>query len=191
MVNILWLQRFSDHKKQLPLPAARAFNIFVALSSSDGYKTMMSHLGPDPKATWNLSQWSLISTLLYFTGRSSFPGYFGNWSELWAQAWHIICWFTSTFISGILRAISTWTIETFFHDKLFADSARVAKVKPVREFLDLTAQRDQFMRFFYQEVRELFVIVMTQDLWSLQVWEKHGFDGIIAPVQALPQLFHG
>ncbi|KDR65722.1 hypothetical protein GALMADRAFT_260127 [Galerina marginata CBS 339.88] len=33
---------------QLP-ETNRAVNLFVALTSSDGYKTMLSHLGPDPK----------------------------------------------------------------------------------------------------------------------------------------------
>ena len=31
------------------LLAIRAFEIFVGLTSSDGYRTMLSHLGPDPK----------------------------------------------------------------------------------------------------------------------------------------------
>ena len=26
-----------------------AFKVFVGLTSADGYKTMLSHLGPDPK----------------------------------------------------------------------------------------------------------------------------------------------
>jgi hypothetical protein len=34
------------------LTAATGFNLFVALTSSDGYKTLLSHLGPDKKASF-------------------------------------------------------------------------------------------------------------------------------------------
>ncbi|KAF8733457.1 hypothetical protein AX14_003820 [Amanita brunnescens Koide BX004] len=44
------LRRQGHECIEVEIPAAnRAFEIFVGLSSSDGYKTMLSHLGPDPK----------------------------------------------------------------------------------------------------------------------------------------------
>jgi hypothetical protein len=32
---------------------------------------------------------------------------------------------------------------------------------------------------------------MSDIEFKLQVWEKYGLDGVIAPVQAIPQLPHG
>lgn len=32
--------------------AAEAFNIFIALNSADGFKTLLSHLGPDPHVSF-------------------------------------------------------------------------------------------------------------------------------------------
>jgi len=46
--------------------------------------------------------------------------------------------------------------------------------KPVREFLQWTARRDKYDKMFYEEV-----------------WTKHALDGIIAPVQAVPQVSTG
>jgi len=44
------LRRQGHECIEVELPGTdRAFEIFVGLSSSDGYKTMLSHLGPDPK----------------------------------------------------------------------------------------------------------------------------------------------
>lgn len=33
----------------IPAAASHAFDLFVALTSSDGFETLLSHLGPDPK----------------------------------------------------------------------------------------------------------------------------------------------
>lgn len=47
------------------LLAAAACNIFVGLTSADGYKTMLSHLGPDPKVTkFNLAMQSSLELKL-------------------------------------------------------------------------------------------------------------------------------
>lgn len=118
--------------------AAAACNIFVGLTSADGYKTMLSHLGPDPKEK---------SLFLVTLGPK---------------------------LNFILRDIAAWIVETFLHDKIFADALRAAKNKTVREYWALAAERDRFVKNFDEEV-----------------WDKFEIDGIIAPVQALPQLPHG
>ncbi|KAF8892088.1 amidase [Infundibulicybe gibba] len=115
-----------------------AFNIFVGLTSTDGYKTMLSHLGPDPKDS------SLfISTL----------GPRLNW---------------------MVRAVLTWALETLLHDSTFAATMRASRVKPFSEYMQLIVQRNEYAKTFHQEV-----------------WLKHGFDAVVAPVQAVPQLPHG
>ena len=60
-------------------------------------------------------------------------------------------------------------------DKIFADTLRASKAKSVAEYWALTRKRDDFTKAWYQEV------------WN----EALGLDGVIAPVQALPQLPHG
>jgi amidase len=121
----------------LPDPA-RAFDIFVGLTSSDGYKTLRSHLGPDPQE----------SSLFLVTLGPTLPGF--------------------------LRRFVAWIAESFLSDKLFATTMRMSRVKPFREVMELAEQRDKFAEF-----------------WHEQVWAKFKFDGIIAPVQALPALHHG
>jgi Asp-tRNA(Asn)/Glu-tRNA(Gln) amidotransferase A subunit family amidase len=118
--------------------AARAFELFAALTSSDGYKSLVSHLGPDPKEK---------SLFLVTLGPK---------------------------LNGFLRAIAGWVFETLMGDKHFANALRQVRVKSVNEFWKLTAERDDYIL-----------------AWHKEVWEKHKFDGIIAPVQALPQLLHG
>jgi len=116
----------------------RAFNIFVGFTSADGYKTLHSHLGPDPQE----------SSLFLVTLGPSLP--------------------------GLLRNFVTWMAESFFSDSLFAATMRMSRVKPFREVMKLVHQREVFTEFWYREV-----------------WAKYKFDGIIAPVQALPVLHHG
>ncbi|KAG6890091.1 hypothetical protein C0995_012040 [Termitomyces sp. Mi166 len=100
---------------ELNLPGASdAFNIFVGLTSADGYKKLLSHLGPDPKEN---SLWLVTSV-------PKLPSF--------------------------VRSLASWMIEKVLGDKIFANLARTARV-----------------------------------------WNKYGFDAIIAPVQAVPQLPHG
>ncbi|KAG6854260.1 hypothetical protein C0991_008953 [Blastosporella zonata] len=93
---------------------SEAFNIFVGLTAADGYKQLISHLGPDPKET-----------------------------SLWLAT-------SGPKLPSFLRTLAAWGVETFLGDKIFANIIRAARV-----------------------------------------WNQYGFDGIIAPVQALPQLPHG
>ncbi|RDB20927.1 putative amidase PB8B6.03 [Hypsizygus marmoreus] len=118
--------------------AAQAFNIFVGLTSADGYKKMLSHIGPDPTEK---------SLFLVSIGPRMF---------------------------SFIRNFAAWTLETFFSDRIFASTVRNAKVRSIGEYTDLVAAREDFIKTFHRHV-----------------WDKHSLDGIIAPVQALPQLPHG
>ncbi|KAF9557330.1 amidase [Agrocybe pediades] len=115
-----------------------AMNIFAGLTSSDGYKTMLSHLGPDKKE----------NALFLVTLGPKIP--------------------------SVLRTFVTWIMETFLGDKLFADTMRVTRAKTVTEYWKLNSEKEKYTQRFYDEV-----------------WARHGFDSIIAPAQAIPQLPHG
>ncbi|KAG5647829.1 hypothetical protein DXG03_007753 [Asterophora parasitica] len=132
------LQKQGHECIEFNVPAADAFNIFVGLTAADGFKKMLSHLGPDP----------IENSLWLVTSGPSLPAF--------------------------IRNFAAWVLETVLGDSIFATSVRAAKVSTVREYTELVAQREDFIKFFRKEV-----------------WDKHGFDGIIAPVQALPQLPHG
>lgn len=43
------MHRFHFFFAYLDIIVEDAFKIFVGLTSADGYKTLLSHLGPDPK----------------------------------------------------------------------------------------------------------------------------------------------
>ncbi|KAG5634768.1 hypothetical protein H0H81_000838 [Sphagnurus paluster] len=118
--------------------AADAFNIFVGLTAADGYKKMLSHLGPDPKET-----------------------------SLWLVT-------TGPRLYSFVRTSAAWMIEKIFKDVLFANTVRAAKMSDVEQYTEIVAKRDQFIKNFHEKV-----------------WNKYNLDGIIAPVQAVPQLPHG
>ncbi|KAJ7702411.1 amidase [Mycena rosella] len=115
-----------------------SFDVFVGLTSGDGYRTLLSNIKSDP----------LDSSLLVIAHGSALPRFLGRFAA--------------------------WIIETFFKDVKFANALRSSGAKPVREYFQWTARRDKYIATFYD-----------------QVWNKHVLDGIIAPVQALPQVPHG
>ncbi|KAF8639100.1 hypothetical protein AX17_001743 [Amanita inopinata Kibby_2008] len=118
--------------------ATRAFEIFVGLTSSDGYRTMLSHLGPDPKE----------KALFLVTLGPALPSF--------------------------VRSFASWIIDSMLGDKIFARVIRAACVKPMGEYMKLVAARDDYSKMIYE-----------------QIWDKHELDGVISPVQAMPQLPHG
>ncbi|TFK32784.1 amidase signature domain-containing protein, partial [Crucibulum laeve] len=133
------LRREGHECVEIKLPNANIpFNIFGGLVSADGYKKMLSHLGPDPKEN---------ALFLITLGPKL------NWA---------------------IRSAAAWLIERIWGDKLFADTIRVSRVKPVHEYAELVAQRNEYAKSFYQ-----------------LMWDELKLDGIIAPVQAVPQLPHG
>ena len=89
-----------------------------------------------------------------------------------------------------MRTFAAWIAETFWHDKLFAGTLRVAKSKPLTDYWKLIAERNAYTERFYETVRSS-LSPRAHRHNKYQVLDKNGFDGIIAPVQALPQLPHG
>ena len=135
------------------LLAAAACNIFAGLTSADGYKTMLSHLGPDPKVSkFNLAFHSSLKIKLD-SGRILIFGHSRAQAQLYALEMLRDKKFTC--ISVVLRYIAAWIVETFFHDKIFADALRAARKKTVREYWALAAERDCFVKNFDKEVSTL------------------------------------
>ncbi|PPQ65493.1 hypothetical protein CVT26_000133 [Gymnopilus dilepis] len=122
---------------ELPDPTI-PYHLFPAITSADGYKTMLSHLGPDKKE----------NALFLVTLGPKLP--------------------------SVVRVFAAWVLETYLGDKIFAEAIRVTKSKSVTEYWKLIYQKEQYIQRFYQEI-----------------WNTQGFDSIIAPVQAIPQLPHG
>ncbi|KAG6813163.1 hypothetical protein H0H92_013570 [Tricholoma furcatifolium] len=115
-----------------------AFNIFAGLTAADGYRELLSHLGPDPKE-----------------------------SSIWLAT-------TSPQLPSFIRTILAWGMQSILGDAIFANNIRSTRVRTVAEYTALVAERNAFIKMFHTEV-----------------WNKYGFDGVIAPVQAVPQLPNG
>ncbi|KAG6372254.1 amidase signature domain-containing protein [Boletus reticuloceps] len=76
--------------------------------------------------------------------------------------------------AGFVRRFIAWAAHTFYHDNIFHDIFSLARSKSVSEFVEYTDRRNKVTKAWYKEV-----------------WDKYGFDGIIAPVQSLPTIPHG
>lgn len=122
------------------MPAAKALCIFIALTSADGYKTLLSHLGPDPKEKslflvtlgpkLGCEQFSLLNGLAVSLPRS---------------------------VLGFLQGIAVWIVRTFLKDPLFASTMSLSRVKPVEEYMAFTKERDEYIKLWYKEVRVTFL----------------------------------
>ncbi|KII87208.1 hypothetical protein PLICRDRAFT_113002 [Plicaturopsis crispa FD-325 SS-3] len=77
-------------------------------------------------------------------------------------------------LPGFLRSMASWVIRSLLGDSLFAGVLGASRVKPVAEFVEWCSRRDDYKKLWYKEV-----------------WGEHNFDGIIAPVQAVPCIPHG
>jgi len=77
-------------------------------------------------------------------------------------------------LPSLLRNFAAWAMEQFTGDKFFADVFRSSRQKDVAEYWRINEQKNKYRRQFQK-----------------MVWEKYGFDAIICPVQAVPQLPHG
>jgi len=82
-------------------------------------------------------------------------------------------------------------METFFKDTLFSGTLRMSKEKSVGEYWKLLSQKQTYVDRFYQEVRKVQTQAFCTAVTAQQIWDGQGFDSIIAPVQAVPQLPHG
>jgi hypothetical protein len=93
-------------------------------------------------------------------------------------------------LPSFVRSLVCWIAKTVLGDSLFSRFFSLARVKTVSEFTDLTDQRDKVTTAWYEQVS----VSTSRDfpfVNALQVWDKYGFDGIIAPVQSLPVIPHG
>ncbi|KAI0367051.1 amidase signature enzyme [Pilatotrama ljubarskyi] len=77
-------------------------------------------------------------------------------------------------LPGWLRNSFAWVVGKLYKDEAMPGTIRAACGKSVEEYHKWVRQRDEYARMFYREV-----------------WDKHGFDGIIAPALAMPGLPHG
>ncbi|EKM61689.1 uncharacterized protein PHACADRAFT_135578 [Phanerochaete carnosa HHB-10118-sp] len=75
---------------------------------------------------------------------------------------------------GWARLLISWVLRYPMGDAVFADIMKLCKTASVEEFWSTIDQQKDYFRKFYKEV-----------------WEKYKFDGIIAPVLAIPALPHG
>ncbi|KAN0092624.1 Amidase signature domain containing protein [Tylopilus felleus] len=121
-----------------PSLSKEAMSTFVALTTSDGYKRMLSTIESDPTEP----------SLFLSTLGPKLPGF--------------------------VRRFIGWVAQTFYGDQLFHNLFSLARTKSVSEFIEFTDRRNKVIK-----------------AWYAGVWDKYGFDGIIAPVQSLPTIPHG
>ncbi|OBZ73562.1 putative amidase PB8B6.03 [Grifola frondosa] len=112
------LRRVGHECVEIKVPeGGRAMDLFIAMTSADGYKTLTSQLGSDPQEP---------GLFLVMLGPKLF---------------------------GWLRVLVAWGLETFLGDSVFAQTIRASRKKDVQEYHKLVAQRDEYEKLFYKEVR--------------------------------------
>ncbi|KAG8982635.1 hypothetical protein FRB93_007949 [Tulasnella sp. JGI-2019a] len=77
-------------------------------------------------------------------------------------------------LPSFLRHLLAWSARTFFKDQIMSRMILNFKGRSVHDFVTLTGARDEYCQRFAKEV-----------------WDAHGFDGVICPVQAMPSVPHG
>lgn len=77
-------------------------------------------------------------------------------------------------VPGFVRKIMCFVAQTFIGDRMFPRFFSQARTKSVLEFCEYTNRRNE-----------------VEEAWYKEVWDTYQFDGIIAPVQALPVIPHG
>ena len=58
-------------------------------------------------------------------------------------------------LTAPIRAIAAWAVERFFGDKIFAGTMRASRVRTVTEYTENVARRNEFIRSFHEQVRQL------------------------------------
>ncbi|RPD64393.1 amidase signature enzyme [Lentinus tigrinus ALCF2SS1-7] len=76
-------------------------------------------------------------------------------------------------LPGWVRRTLAWALRKFFGDSVFARVTLATRPCSMPEYTQWVRRRDVYCRKFESEV-----------------WDKHGFDGIISPVIALPAMPH-
>ncbi|KAJ6488681.1 amidase [Mycena vitilis] len=99
-----------------------AFDIFVGITSADGYKTMLSGLGSDPLCAIRTKDSSLF-VVAHATGLPRF-----------------------------VKVFVSWIFSFFFKDIKFANTIRTSGTKTVREYLQWVNRRNTYEATFYEEV---------------------------------------
>ncbi|KAJ7180615.1 amidase [Mycena filopes] len=138
-VDALRIQGHECLEIEVPDPI-EAFDVFIGVTSADGYKTLLSGIPPDPLVR------PLFPWLPALGGLTSLP-------------------------PGWIQTIAAWFVTHVLKDVKFANSIRSGGSKSVREYLRWIERRNVYNTKFHEEV-----------------WVKHSLDGIIAPVQSMPQL---
>ena len=137
--------------------AREAMYLFVALTSADGYKSLLDHLGPDPKV--RLVSHSKIfkytdgllqeSSLFLVTLGPKVPGgsYFTGSPKLGLLV----------LIIGIgpLRRIAAWVVRTILGDEIFAACLENSRIRSTKEFFDTVAKRDELRKRWFEQVRQM------------------------------------
>ncbi|KAJ3996839.1 amidase signature domain-containing protein [Lentinula boryana] len=77
-------------------------------------------------------------------------------------------------IPSFLRRFGAWFAESILGDSLFAKFIRASRIKSVFEMNGWAERRNKWNAMFYEKV-----------------WNHYELDGIICPVQAMPQIPHG
>jgi hypothetical protein len=144
---------------------ARAIHLFVALTSSDGYKGMLSHLGPDAQVERDpfICLGNVLTSLHRRRVCSWLP------SDLGCQVRVVAAFCVVIFayeVLGLLRSFAAQIAETFFHDSLFADILRLARVKSIHEYNNFVRQRNEFVKEFYEKVNRLHLASHQADGYS-------------------------
>ncbi|KAG8988139.1 hypothetical protein FRB93_004294 [Tulasnella sp. JGI-2019a] len=77
-------------------------------------------------------------------------------------------------LPALIRNSIALCLRVFFKDSVFSRLFVNIHGRTVKDYWAETVSRDKYRRLFYN-----------------QVWEAHGFDGLICPVNALPVIGHG
>ncbi|KAG7093651.1 hypothetical protein E1B28_007313 [Marasmius oreades] len=77
-------------------------------------------------------------------------------------------------LPGFIRAFAAWVLESILGDSTYVNLLRAARIKTFGEWSGYSVKRNEFIQEFYDKV-----------------WRQHELDGLIAPVQSMPQLPHG
>ncbi|KAG2354858.1 amidase signature enzyme [Suillus spraguei] len=119
------------------------------------------------------------SAMEVFLGLASSDGYKKMLSHLDSDPMASLNLFLVTLgprLPSFVRKLACWIAKMFLGDSLFPRFFSLAREKSVLEFTDFTDQRNKVAAAWYEQI---------------SVWDKYGFDGIIAPVQSLPVIPHG
>jgi len=128
----------------------------MGLTSSDGYRKLTSHLGPDPMVinlnlslvyvqSENIQQEKSIWLPVY---GSRLPGMLSN---------YFICSVARviTLASGLIRGVASWVVENVLGDTRFVRILRAARIKTFGEWSDYTVKRNEFIQEFYDKVSQM------------------------------------